>query len=103
MTAEVLAEHRAIWETKPVLRAVYTNYYRKIVSWCREGRSLEIGGGSGNLKEFATDVVSTDIAEIPWLDAVTDAQTLPFRDGVFTNIVMVDVFHHIKQPRLFLA
>ena len=38
MTAEVLAEHRLIWETKPVLRAVYTNYYRKIVSWCREGK-----------------------------------------------------------------
>ena len=46
MTAEVLAEHRAIWETKPVLRAVYSNYYRKIVSWCREGKSLEVGGGS---------------------------------------------------------
>ena len=103
MTAEVLAEHRAIWKTKPVLRAVYSNYYRKIISWCQEGKSLEIGGGSGNLKKFAADVVSTDVAKTSWLDAVADAQTLPFRDGVFTNIVMVDVFHHIKQPRLFLA
>ena len=40
MTAEVLAEHRVIWETKPVLRAVYTNYYRKIVSWSRDTRGL---------------------------------------------------------------
>ncbi|NQV83944.1 MAG: class I SAM-dependent methyltransferase [Rhodospirillales bacterium] len=103
MTAEVLAEHRTIWETKPVLRAVYSNYYRKIVSWCREGKSLEVGGGSGNLKEFTVDVVSTDIAELPWLDAVANAQTLPFSDASFANIVMVDVFHHIEQPRLFLA
>lgn len=103
MMADVLAEHRTIWETKPVLRAIYSNYYRKIVSWCREGKSLEIGGGSGNLKEFATDVISTDIAETPWLDAVADAQTLPFPDAAFANIVMVDVLHHIEQPRLFLA
>lgn len=103
MTAEVLAEHRAIWRDKPVLRAIYSNYYRKIVSWCRKGKSLEIGGGSGNLKEFATDVITTDVAEMPWLDAVADAQTLPFADRAFANIVMVDVLHHIEQPRLFLA
>ncbi|MBT3306269.1 MAG: class I SAM-dependent methyltransferase [Alphaproteobacteria bacterium] len=103
MTAEVLAEHQAIWQDKPVLRAIYTNYYRKIISRCRAGKSLEVGGGSGNLKEFSADVISTDIAETPWLDAVANAQTLPFSDSSFANIVMVDVLHHIEQPRLFLA
>jgi SAM-dependent methyltransferase len=102
MTADILAEHRAIWEAKPVLRAIYSNYYQKIISFCGKGKSLEVGGGSGNLKEFVTDVVSTDIAKMPWLDAVADAQTLPFPDEAFTNIVMVDVLHHIEQPRLFL-
>jgi SAM-dependent methyltransferase len=103
MATELLAQHRVIWETKPALRVVYTNYYQKINFWSRKGRSLEIGGGSGNLKEFATDVISTDIASTPWLDAVADAQSLPFPDSIFTNIIMVDVLHHIEQPRLFLA
>ncbi len=103
MESEILAQHRLIWKIKPVLRAVYLNYYQKIIFWCRKGKSLEIGGGSGNLKEFSADVVSTDIIQTSWLDAVADAQALPFSDRTFTNIVMVDVLHHIEQPRLFLG
>ena len=103
MTIELLAQHRVIWKTKPALRVIYSNYYQKILSWSRVGKSLEIGGGSGNLKEFSTNVISTDIAMTPWLDAVADAQSLPFSDGVFSNIVMVDVLHHIEQPRLFFS
>lgn len=103
MSACAPAEYRQIWQHKPVLRAIYTDYYRRIVAACRPGRSLEIGGGSGNLKEFAGDVVSTDIVPAPWLDAAADAQALPFAAESFTNIVAVDVLHHIEWPRRFLA
>ncbi len=102
MTAEVLNQHRIIWETKPVLRAIYSHYYKKIIFWCKKGRSLEIGGGSGNFKDFKSDVVSTDVVRSPWIDAVADAQSLPFQKRCFSNIVMVDTLHHIEQPRLFL-
>ena len=97
------AHYRARWNTKPVLRAIYADYYRRIVAQCRPGRTLEIGGGSGNLKEFMRDVVSTDIVPSPWLDAAADAQALPFAPSSFANIVVVDVLHHIEWPRRFLA
>lgn len=100
---EVLAEHHAVWQTKPVLRALYTDYYRRIVAQARPGRTLEIGGGIGNLKAFMQDIVTTDIQHAPWLDAVADAQRLPFADAAFANIVMFDVLHHIERPRRFLA
>ena len=103
MTADVLAERQNIWVKKLVLRAIYTNYYQKIIRCCQKGKSLEIGGGSGNLKEFAPDVVSTDVVWLPWVDAVADAQRLPFGDKTFSNIVMVDVLHHIEQPGLFFS
>jgi len=70
---------------------------------CRSGRSLEIGGGSGNFKSFAPDVVSTDILPATWLDSVCDAHSLPFADGCFDNIVMFDVLHHLQRPALFFA
>jgi SAM-dependent methyltransferase len=101
MSREILDEHRTIWQAKPVLRAIYTDYYQRIVAHCIPGRALEIGGGSGNLKEFLPDVVSTDIVVASWLDAAADAQALPFSDKSFANIVMVDVLHHVEHPVRF--
>jgi len=97
------AGYRAAWEAKPLLRLIYQDYYRRIVAACRPGRTLEIGGGSGNLKAWLPDVTATDIVAAPWLDAVADAQTLPFADSSFDNIVMVDVLHHLSYPKRFFA
>lgn len=104
MGDEAATDYRAAWQRKPVLRAIYHDYYQRLLAQCRpEGRTLEIGGGSGNLKNFLPDAISTDIAAAPWLDAVADAQALPFADNSFANIVMVDVLHHLAYPRCFLA
>ena len=103
MSEEILQNHRELWRQKPVLRAIYSDFYERITAACRPGLSLEIGGGSGNLKDFAREVVSTDIVQVPWLDAAADAQALPFAAGSFANVVSVDVLHHIERPRRFLA
>jgi len=86
-----LADHRGVWERKPVLRLVYEDFYDRIAAACRVGRTIEIGGGIGNLKRRLTDVVATDIQSAPWLDCVADAQRLPFADACAANIVMVDL------------
>lgn len=98
-----LERYREIWRRKPALRAVYADIYRRIGAYRRPGRTLEIGGGSGNLKDYAPDVVSTDILPAPWLDAVCDAQRLPFAGRSFANIVLVDVLHHVERPARFFA
>lgn len=97
-----LLEYGRRWREKPVLRALYIDLYRRMAAACLAGPTLEVGGGSGGFKEFAPDVVSTDILAAPWLDLQADAQFLPFADRSFANIVMVDVLHHIAFPRLFL-
>jgi SAM-dependent methyltransferase len=97
-----LNNHRMIWHDKPVLRELYSDFYRHMAAACLPGETLEIGGGSGNFKEFSPHVLSTDILFAPWLNSVCDAQSLPFRDGVFDNMVMMDVFHHLERPTVFL-
>jgi SAM-dependent methyltransferase len=92
------ADYRAIWNAKPILRAIYGDIYARMLERAAPGPILEIGGGSGNFKAFAPQTVSTDIVSAPWLDLVCDAQRLPFADARFANVAMVDVLHHIENP-----
>lgn len=91
------------WRNKPALREIYHDLYRRMAVELTAGPTLEIGGGSGGFKEFAPDVIATDILTAPWLDLVADAQALPFTEASFSNIVMFDVLHHIEFPRRFLS
>ena len=101
MMTDPLNEYLTVWDRKPVLRTVYNDFYDRIVAVCVPGVTIEIGGGIGNLRQRLPDVVATDIQFAKWLDCVADAQHLPFRDGAASNIVMVDVLHHIEYPAVF--
>ena len=96
-----MEEFVARWEGKAATRVVYEDFYDRLAAECRPGRTIEIGGGIGNLKQRLVDVVSTDIQFVPWLDCVADAQRLPFAAGAAANIVMVDVLHHLEFPAVF--
>ncbi|BCA54208.1 hypothetical protein W02_13480 [Nitrospira sp. KM1] len=101
MSDDILRQHHAVWEKKPILRLLYTEWYREIIAWLRTGRTLEVGGGTGNLKEFFPGALCTDIVALPWLDAVADAQSLPFASKSFANVVLFDTLHHLENVRLF--
>jgi len=101
LTPEALNKYLAVWKTKPILRAVYGDFYDRIAAACSSGRTLEIGAGIGNLPEKLPDVIGSDIQFGPWLDLVADAQRMPFGDSTLGNIVMVDVLHHIEHPLNF--
>ena len=97
-----LKEHRQIWNQKKIIRKIYYQWYKKIVKNLIPGKTLEIGSGSGNFKEYKPDVISSDIDRQPWLDMHFDAHKIPFKNKKISNIVMIDVFHHLKDPFKFL-
>jgi SAM-dependent methyltransferase len=102
-TEHILEERRRVWQSKEIVRRLYHRWYNSMAEELKPGPILELGAGSGHLKGFFTDTVSSDILYAPWLDAVLNAQELPFRDGVFNNILLFDVLHHFNEPPAFFS
>ena len=101
MSDEVLYRHRAVWQQKPVLRHLYADWYRAMVPWLVPGPTVELGGGTGNLKEHVPEVYCTDVVALPWLNLVVDAQRLPFQSESLGNLVLFDCLHHIESVARF--
>ncbi len=101
--AGILKERRHKWQSKEILRKLYHKWYSQIGEWVRPGVVLELGGGSGNLKEHFPGAITSDVVFAPWLDAVLDAQRIPLRSESVTSIVLFDVLHHLPAPALFFS
>ncbi|UGV25858.1 class I SAM-dependent methyltransferase [Rhodopseudomonas boonkerdii] len=95
-------EYRQIWDQKPTLRRLYADYHRRLLAECGDGPVLDIGGGTANIKDVRKDVVSIDILPFRGIDVACDAHRLPFPNGYFSGIVMLDVLHHLARPVAFL-
>ena len=101
---EQLLRHRRVWEQKPILRRVYSEeFFARLLSHRKSGGiSVEAGAGPGFFKQFAPEVISTDLISCPWLDTIADAQQLPFRKDSVSNIFGLDMLHHLAAPMAFL-
>jgi len=78
------------------------NFARLLSFRKNDGVSVEVGAGPGFFKQTLPSVISTDIVWCPWLDAVADAQKLPFQSSTVANIFGVDMLHHLASPMTFL-
>jgi SAM-dependent methyltransferase len=97
--------HREIILQKPFLKKLYANWYADFVKAFKssgEGPYLEIGSGGGFFKEVFPEVITSDILPLPNVDKVFDAESLPFENASLSAIAMLNVFHHIPRPYLFL-
>jgi SAM-dependent methyltransferase len=94
-------ENRELWEKKPLLRRVYSDFYREIalrVNPSVPGLIVELGSGMGNIKEHLPQCITTDIFPNPWLDRVENAYSLSFKQGEVGHLILFDVWHHLRYP-----
>lgn len=97
--------HRDIILQKPFLKRLYMDWYKVFIDRSKKiknGKYLEIGSGGGFLKEVFPEVITSDILSLPNVDQVFSAEQLPFKDNELASIMMLNVFHHIPKPHLFL-
>ncbi len=114
--SDVLDVRAAVWKKRPLLRQIYNHYFAEMIQHLATptpnhfGTILELGGGSGNFKEFflhhhpnRATLICSDIVPTPHCDLAADALALPFPDNSLDNILMQDVLHHIPFPLRFFA
>ena len=116
--SDVLDVRAEIWRKRPLLREIYQRYFSEMVRHLATGRGaadsfgtiLEIGGGSGNFKQYFLEhgvgrgrLIASDIVPTVHCDLAADAMALPFPEETLDNILMMDVLHHIPYPLRFFA
>lgn len=97
--------HRDIILKKPFLKKLYNDWYLIFIIKSKEiknGKYLEIGSGGGFLKDVFAEVITSDILTLPNVDLIFCAEEIPFKENELASIVMLNVFHHIPKPHLFL-
>lgn len=92
-----LFRQRRVWDDKTQVRSFYElQVFPRIVKEIEAGGvTVEVGAGSGTLKDSYPDLIASDIVLTPWIDLRCNASRLPFGDKSITQLVGVNVLHHI--------
>ncbi len=102
---------RALWHGKIIqqkifLRNLYIDFYRQFQTAIKgrpvDGCFVELGSGGGFIKEIIPNVITSDILPIPTVDKHFSVLQMPFPCISVDAFLMINVFHHIPNPSLFL-
>ena len=96
--------HREILQKKTFLKKFYENVYgqfKNAVDQPEKKVLVEIGSGGGFIKDVMPNVITSEILNIPGVDKVFSATEMPFKDSSVDAFFMLDVLHHINEPRQF--
>jgi SAM-dependent methyltransferase len=93
--------HAEIIQKKPFLRKLYIDFYRqlsKAVPDIEKSVVVELGSGGGFAKEIIHNLITSDVLDLPNVDKVFSAVSMPFDTAGVDAFVMFDVLHHIHNP-----
>lgn len=98
--------HRRLIASKPLLRHVYSRWYRECLPAYEatrgmEGFAVEVGSGAGFLEEWIPGLVKTDCLENSYIHRVCDAMALDFPPASLKNLFGISVLHHFPRPEKF--
>tara|TARA_B100000963_G_scaffold309488_1_gene285483 strand:- start:70 stop:810 length:741 start_codon:yes stop_codon:yes gene_type:complete len=94
----LFSKNKKNWIKKKIIREIYKTYYMKIKKNIIDGKSLEVGSGFGEIKKYIDNCITSDQFSGMNIDKVENVYELTFNENTFDNIIMIDVFHHLKYP-----
>jgi len=98
---DIINKNHEYWNNKLLLRLVYDDFYRMIaqnLSGLPDSKVVELGSGLGNIHDVIPECIRTDLFPYPWIDQIENAYKLSFGDESVSDLILTDVFHHLKYP-----
>ena len=99
------SKNRHTYQKKNLIKLIYKNYYKDIKKYIIKNNQyiiLELGSGDGNIKKIIKECVTSDQFRKRNINRVENIYKINFKNDSISNIVMIDVFHHLKYPGLAL-
>jgi SAM-dependent methyltransferase len=101
---KIYNKNKLISKDKRILDLIYADYY-ELVKKCiiiDQNPTLEIGSGDGNIKKIIPTCITSDQFTNPNLDQKQNIYNINYKNNYLSNIILIDVFHHLEFPRLAL-
>jgi ubiquinone/menaquinone biosynthesis C-methylase UbiE len=98
------SKNRKTYQNKDLIKIIYDNYYKKIkknISTSNK-KILELGSGGGNIKKIIQNCITSDQFKNENIDRIENIYKLNFKKNSISNIILIDVFHHLQFPNLAL-
>jgi len=103
---ETLTQNRLGFEKLNIaLGILYKEWYELISQQLSEsvGINLELGCGASFINEIIKNIIKTDVFYNSNTDLKLDAMEVGLKyENKISNLILINVFHHISNPELFL-
>ena len=99
------SKNRKIYQNKDLIKIIYNNYYKKIkknIYISNKKKILELGSGGGNIKKIIQKCITSDQFKNKSIDRIENIYKINFKKNSISNIILIDVFHHLQFPSLAL-
>jgi len=96
---------KQVISTKPLLKAIYDQWYAMLAAGLPAGSGpvLELGSGAGYCDRYIPGLITSELLYCPSVQLGLDAQHMPFANGSLRAIVFTGVLHHIPNVRFFFS
>jgi SAM-dependent methyltransferase len=99
------SQNRKTYQNKNLIKLLYSDYYKNIKKNIYKNNRytiLELGSGAGNIKKVITKCITSDQFKNKNIDRIENIYKINFRNNSISNIILIDVFHHLRFPGLAL-
>ncbi len=98
--------HGELIKSKKFLSQLYKQWHQQFhseIKSCPPGLLVELGSGGGvGLKALNSNILRSDIIDLPTNDLTFSALDMPFADHSVAGLFMTDTMHHIPDAGRFL-